>query len=112
MIDWSRVEELRREIGDDGLAEVVELFLDEVEEAVMRLAGNGAPTADDMHFLKGSAWNLGFTDFGALCHDGERQIRAGRPIDRGAVADSYGRSKQAFLNGLRQIAQGQTPNAA
>lgn len=114
MIDWSRVDELRREIGDDGFAEVVELFLDEVEEAVLRLRGNGvrAPDADDLHFLKGSAWNLGFTDFGALCQDGERRAARGQPVDMAAVADSYSRSKQVFLSGLRRIAEGWAPDAA
>jgi HPt (histidine-containing phosphotransfer) domain-containing protein len=116
MIDWTRVNELRLEIGEEGFAEVVELFLDEVEEVVMRLvaAGGGAAFGADLHFLKGSAWNLGFAEFGALCHDGERKVaRAqGAAVDIGQLAGCYNRSKQAFLAGLREIAQGRVPTAA
>lgn len=101
MIDWDRVLELRSEIGDDGFDEVVELFLDEVEDVVMRLgtAPNPALYEEDLHFLKGSAWNLGFADFGALCQDGERKAAAGRQqeIDISAILACYGRSKQSFM---------------
>lgn len=101
MIDWDRVSELRSEIGDDGFDEVVELFLDEVEAVVMRLgsAPNPATYEEDLHFLKGSAWNLGFADFGALCQDGERKAAQGRQdeIDITAVLDCYGRSKVEFM---------------
>lgn len=104
MIDWSRVQELRREIGAEGFAEVVELFLDEVETAIARLtaAKTAAASAEDMHFLKGSAWNLGFIDFGALCHDGERRAAAGRfePADLDRIMASYTASKAAFLGNL------------
>lgn len=104
MIDWSRVRELRREIGEEGFAEVVELFLDEVETAIGRLASatSTRASAEDMHFLKGSAWNLGFVDFGALCHDSERRAAAGRfeQADLERVMTCYAASKAAFLGGL------------
>lgn len=112
MIDWSRVQELRREIGEEGFAEVVELFLDEVETVIGRLAaGSGNVSAEDMHFLKGSAWNLGFVDLGALCHDGERRAAAGRfdPSDLARVMACYAASKAAFLGGL---ADKEAPTAA
>ena len=67
MIDWSRVQELRREIGEEGFAEVVELFLDEVETVIGRLAaGSGNISAEDMHFLKGSALNLGLQNLASI----------------------------------------------
>jgi hypothetical protein len=37
MIDWKRVEELRTEIGNDGFAEVAEMFLEEAEATVQTL---------------------------------------------------------------------------
>ena len=102
MIDWDRVSELRSEIGDDGFDEVVELFLDEVEEVVMRLGSAPDPARyeEDLHFLKGSAWNLGFADFGALCQDGERKAAAGRQdeIDISSVLACYGASKKQFMS--------------
>ena len=116
MIDWMRVAELRHEIGDDGFAEVVELFLEEVEDVVLRLDTAPAPGTyeEDLHFLKGSAWNLGFADFGALCQDGERRAASGQAaaVNIRAVIESYGKSKTVFLAGLADLAEGRVPTAA
>lgn len=116
MIDWMRVNELRDEIGDEGFAEVVELFLDEVEEVVARLGNAPDPRSfeQDLHFLKGSAWNLGFSAFGALCQDSERRSAQGNPstADMGAILASYATSKDHFLTGLARLREGQTPDAA
>lgn len=104
MIDWGRIDELKQEIGPDGFAEVVELFLDEVEGVVMRLKTTPDPATfeSDLHFLKGGAWNLGFKEFGGLCQDGERRAAIGKTadIDIGRVIDSYFVSKKAFMEGL------------
>lgn len=106
MIDWGRVFELRDEIGEEGFAEVVELFLDEVEGVVMRLGDErtAEQIEGNLHFLKGGAWNLGFADFGAHCADGERKAATGQAasVDLGRVADSYFASKKEFLSGLRK----------
>lgn len=116
MIDWKRVDELRREVGNEGFSEVVELFLDEVEQIVLRLRTTPDPSTyeEDLHFLKGSAWNLGFTDFGALCQDGERKAAHGHisAINVSAVLDCYGASKQSFMSGLDQLSEGRSPTAA
>ena len=116
MIDWTRVEELRAEIGDAGFAEVVDLFLDEVEEVVARLhaARDRTRLEDDLHFLKGSAWNLGFAAFGVLCQSGERRAAQGQAatVDMAAVLASYAASKDCFLAGLAKLTAGQTPDAA
>lgn len=109
MIDWGRVVELRDEIGADGFAEVVDLFLEEVEEVVARLrepAGR-ARLEEDLHFLKGCAWNLGFAGFGALCLEGERLAARGQgqAVDVPALLQSYDLSQAAFLEGLaRRVA--------
>lgn len=99
MIDWDRVAELQAEVGAEEFAEVVDLFLDEVETTLARLGQTPGQLEDELHFLKGSAWNLGFREFGALCQDGERLCAAGKGagIDPGAVRESYARSKQAFM---------------
>ncbi|MEX0283822.1 MAG: Hpt domain-containing protein [Paracoccaceae bacterium] len=101
MIDWSRVRELREEIGAEDFEEVVELFLDEVEEVVERL--NTTPDLTsleaDLHFLKGSALSFGFVDFSGKCQDGERDSAAGRAgdVNIGDVVDGYYQAKQVFL---------------
>ncbi|MDW4549183.1 Hpt domain-containing protein [Defluviimonas sp. D31] len=101
MIDWQRVNDLRAEVGADGLGEIVELFLDEVEGIVMRLgkAPDPARFEADLHFMKGGAWNLGFAEFGALCQDGERRAAAGRAdeIDIDRIVASYFASKDEFM---------------
>ncbi|HQY42788.1 MAG TPA: Hpt domain-containing protein [Paracoccaceae bacterium] len=116
MIDWTRVNELRNEIGDDGFSEVVELFLDEVEEVIARLENAPDPRSfeQDLHFLKGSAWNLGFAAFGVLCQSGERRAAQGQAatVDMAAVLASYAASKDCFLAGLAKLTAGQTPDAA
>lgn len=104
MIDWSRVNELRDEIGPEDFAEVVDLFLEEVEEVTARLraAPDPARLEADLHFLKGSALNLGFTHFSDLCLNGEHMAVMGQAanVDVAAILSGYDRSKVAFQAGL------------
>jgi HPt (histidine-containing phosphotransfer) domain-containing protein len=100
MIDWARVNALRLEIGADGFGEVVAMFLDETDEAMAGLLpGADARTLEgQLHFLKGTALNLGFADFAALCQAGER---APLQADIPAIRRSYAASRAAFEAGLR-----------
>ena len=102
MIDWTRVDELRCEVGEAGFAEIAGLFLEEVDEAAAQLSADATAeaTADAMHFLKGSALNLGFTALGALCAAGEQVARAGGAVDIDAVRSCLAESRAAFLAGL------------
>lgn len=105
MIDWGRVTELRTEFGEDGFAEVVGLFLEEADEVIARL-GLGVPPEQvegQLHFLKGSALNLGLTDLAALCQDGERRAAQGG-VDLTRVVSCYAASKAAFQAGSGQAA--------
>jgi histidine phosphotransfer protein HptB len=79
MIDWKRVEELREEIGTDGFVEVADMFLDEAEGAVRALI-SGLPDNEvegQLHFLKGSALNLGLSELASICQEGERKAAVG-----------------------------------
>ena len=106
MIDWTRVLELRDEVGAEDMDEVVELFLEEVDGTLDRLTS--APDPDslsaDMHFLKGAALNLGFADMAAMCAQGERDAGAGNPdlVDVAAVVACYDASKLEFETGLKE----------
>ena len=73
VIDWDRIGELRAEIGDDDFAEVLDLFFEDVDDAVAKLrsATGQGPLADALHFLKGSAQNLGLSEVSALCAQAE-----------------------------------------
>lgn len=102
MIDWPRVRELKEEIGPDGFDEVIEIFLEEVEEVIDRLkSGQRDQLEQDLHFLKGSALNLGFADFSTLCQDGEKRSADGQAatVDVPQILASYDTSKTAFLEG-------------
>lgn len=82
MIDWARVHELVDEIGAEDFAEVVELFLLEVEGAISILETADSDLViveEQMHFLKGAALNLGFEMLAQLCLKGEKAANAGRP---------------------------------
>ena len=101
MIDWEKVTELRSEIGEEDFAEVVELFLEEVDEAMGTLRA-GLPQEKwecCLHFLKGSALNLGFEAFSTLCAQGEAAAANGLldEIDMNRVIASYDHSKATFL---------------
>lgn len=100
MVDWDRISELRDEIGEEDYAEVVELFFSEVETAIERL-GQPATLAqreEDLHFVKGSSLNLGFTTLGALCERGERRAVEGTLEDAEVreVIETYHASREAF----------------
>ncbi|MEM1351840.1 MAG: Hpt domain-containing protein [Pseudomonadota bacterium] len=102
MIDWSQVAALREEVGEEDFEEVVSLFLEEVDDEIGTLAPNADGLAGKLHFLKGSALNLGFREFSSLCQTGEsalsRDPRATVDID-GLLA-SYKNSRAAFLSEL------------
>ena len=103
MIDWTRVRELKDEIGEEDFGEVAEMFIAEVEEVIDRLktAPDPARFEEDLHFIKSSALNLGFSDLSALCQAGERQAATGdaNGVDLAPVFASYAASKAAFLAG-------------
>lgn len=103
MVNWDRIRELREEIGEEDYAEVVELFFAEVSAAIERL---GRPGTDkereaDLHFLTGSALNLGFDALGRLCQAGEVRAVAGTLEDAEvrAVVETYHASRTAFAAG-------------
>jgi len=107
MIDWHRVIELRDEVGAEDFPEVVELFLEEVDEVIARLktAANADTVEADLHFLKGSALNLGFSAFGEACSRGERMAADGRgaDVDVGGVVACYEASLSEFNTRLHTL---------
>jgi HPt (histidine-containing phosphotransfer) domain-containing protein len=105
MIDWARVSELQAEIGHEDFMEVVEMFLSEAEEVVTRLdAGIDAEDIEGaLHYLNGSALNLGFTALAALCQEGEKLAPKGEVVDLQRIAANYRASCTAFSKGLRKL---------
>lgn len=104
MIDWKRVEALQNEIGVDDFNEVVELFLEEVEEVILRLKAGPDPArlGEELHFLKGSALNLGFAELGTICAAGEKQAAQGKAahVDIAGILKFYDTSITEFTTRL------------
>jgi len=102
MIDWTKVNELVEDVGPDGFEEVLGLFLQEVETALLTIA-----LAEDLeaalHFVKGCALNLGFADFARLCAEGEALAARGKPdqVDLEALHQTYRQSRDLFLAEVR-----------
>ena len=96
-MDWTRLDELRREVGDDALGEVLALFLEETDAMAGRLAGDVDPAtlADDLHFMKGAALNLGFQALADACRMAEAALAAkgAGSVDIAAILDRYATSK-------------------
>ena len=104
MIDWTKVNELRDEVGAEDFGEVVELFLEEVEERLSTLGAPGRSLEHDLHFLKGSALNLGFADFSRICAEGEQAAARGEAasVEVARVQDIYTASRAEFLPRMAQ----------
>ena len=84
MIDWARVADLYDDFGDADFVEVVDVFLEESDDGVQRLAQSQTPAEDRaaFHFLKGAALNLGFDELSRLCAEGEEAAASGADTDK------------------------------
>lgn len=68
MIEWTRIEELKSEVGEDEISEVLEIFCEEVGEVLAALAqADAKKLKSELHFLKGGAANIGFRDLSEMC---------------------------------------------
>nr|WP_071973484.1 Hpt domain-containing protein [Sulfitobacter alexandrii] len=106
MIDWQQVRGLRDEVGEDDFIEIVTLFVEEVEALIVRLRQAGCCQAveQDLHSLKGSALNLGFSALSALCQRGEASAARGTCSAEmlEGILCCYHTSLQMFLERLAQ----------
>lgn len=97
MIDWDRISELRNEVGEDDFAEVLVIFFDEVADVLEGLE-NGSIDAKrrDLHFLKGSAMNIGLADVSALCRCCESALAANpdEAVDLSPIRTAFLASKE------------------
>ena len=106
MLNWNRIAELQSEIGAETFLEVVEIFLEEVEALIDPYRSGKQPEniAAEMHFLCGSAMNLGFDDFGNLCREVEHAVISNTqaPVDLSLICESYDASKIEFKSWLEK----------
>jgi len=90
LIDWDLLLALKADIGDEDFADVITLFVAEMEEKLTEL--RDAPDridADDFHFLRGSASNLGFVAMERACDMAEGACRSGDVPDLAAVVAAF-----------------------
>ena len=89
-MDWTRVRELREEVGPEAFSEVLALFLQETDEMVERLRADPDPArlADDMHFMKGAALNLGFEELATAGKTAASASHASNPFKRCFISSS------------------------
>lgn len=100
MIKWQRINELVDEVGSENFDEVIDLFIEEVEGALNDLNSTDVELLRrQMHFLKGSALNLGFQAMANLCQLTESDVGLEAiAADRiSEVRDLFERSKNHFL---------------
>lgn len=84
MLNATRIDELKQEVGEDDFAEVVSIFCEEVEDVLAELPTTSAGAmGEKLHFLKGSALNIGMDDVAELCRREEEHLR----LSPAAVAD-------------------------
>jgi len=107
MIDWNRAAELREEVGAEDFSEVVDLFLEECDDAIQQLAlaQSARDIESQLHFLKGSALNIGFSDFASLCQTGEAAAAMGQTddIDLDEISRAYWVARKIFLTQADQM---------
>jgi HPt (histidine-containing phosphotransfer) domain-containing protein len=109
MIDWKQVVQLEEDVGQEDFAEVVTLFLDEVDTAIEPLKTPKDVPLDTiesvMHFLKGSAYSLGFKVFGDYCSLGEKMAKSGSAakVDLLQAVTLYEQSRAHFLREASQL---------
>ena len=98
MLNAARIAELKEEVGEDDFEEVFGLFCEEVEDVLQELSTN-TDLAEKLHFLKGSAMNLGFDAVGDLCRTEEARLKAdpAASIDIAAIQQAYTLSKSCLL---------------
>lgn len=90
MIDRSRLNTLRADVGEEAFADLAFIFVAEMGGKLGTLRDDPTvATADDFHFLRGGAANLGFTGMVAACQAAETACRDGRAPDIGAVVAAF-----------------------
>ena len=101
MIDWERIEDLRREVGQKDFADVVGLFFEEIDCSLREVFELTEPDEirDLLHFIRGSALNLGFLNWlGRVSPIFLRWKRAYLPKKFGPISNVC----SALMNGPRR----------
>ena len=104
MIDWERIEDLRREVGHKDFADVVALFFEEIDSSLPGSLDLTEPDEirDLLHFIRGSALNLGFFELARLCEPDFFTMETGLSVEKirpyfERLRRSYERAKAVYF---------------
>ena len=107
MIDWERIEDLRREVGQKDFADVVGLFFEEIDCSLPEVFEHTEPDEirDLLHFIRGSAFNLGFFELARLCEPDFFTLETGLSAEKirsyfERLQRSYERAKAVFFQNI------------
>jgi HPt (histidine-containing phosphotransfer) domain-containing protein len=104
MIDWTRLNALRADIGEEDFADVALLFITEIGEKLASLQADPQEArADDFHFLRGSAVNLGLSRLTEACTAAELACNAGAAPDIAGVVAAFDAALAAITPHLPDI---------
>lgn len=105
MIDRTRLDGLREDIGAEDFADLACVFVAEMTEHLDRLTGDPASaTAADFHFLRGSAANLGLAAMAEACGRAEAACRIGAAPDIAKIAEVFALSLAAIAPDIPGLA--------
>lgn len=107
MIDWERIEDLRREVGHKDFADVMALFFEEIDSSLPGSLDLTEPDEirDLLHFIRGSALNLGFFELARLCEPDFFTMETGLSVEKiqpyfERLRRSYERAKAVYFQNM------------
>lgn len=102
MLDWTRISELQDDLGEDGFAEMSELFLQEIATILDQLIPESAVTTweSQLHMIKGCALNMGLGALAGYAAQLEQNAHQTLAWDAEIVRlrDLFADSRQEFLS--------------
>lgn len=106
-MNWKRIDQLREEVGEESLAEVLLMFLEETDEVVQKLdvTASAQTVESDMHFLKGAAMNIGFDSVAELCQTAETAAADGHTgtINVQPILDNYAKDRAELWSHAQEL---------
>lgn len=112
MIDTTRLDQLADEIGRESLAEIVDVFMSEMDETVEKLpeVDSAQAYAAQLHFLKGSALNLGLTAIAVACDEERGAIMTGAERSQNVtqIKALYEKSRAMLLSCVSEMQSAST----
>ncbi|SPJ23152.1 Hpt domain-containing protein [Palleronia abyssalis] len=103
LLDMTHLAEMREIFGTEGLLELLDLFEEESSGPVDALPQQVPDQlADQLHGLRGSAENLGFSRLAVICKQSENAARDNLPVDLQSVTLAYAdscRELRSMLSG-------------